>query len=321
MPEKTNSEKGIHFNRIWIIGVILGVIILSSVISWVIVRTLAAPRQIEDTTTGQTTQMTTVITGINNTMQHLQDSQTGIGNFSDNLNNSSISLETGLDQLSSAIQTQINAANTLMQSQYNSIQAQFGQINNSLLELTSGINGDISNINSDVSGLQNQITGKANQSDLTNLTNAVNTLTSTVNNNANIVSTLQTSINNITISVPSGVINANNDADRFIWTADASYAVTKIVFQQSAIENTSANTTLMVSKVPNGTAISSGLPLLANSINLKTNLNANTILAASLSSTASNLQLAAGDSLALDFTNAITEYVGCVTITLTRVQN
>jgi hypothetical protein len=321
MTEKTNSEKGVHFNRTAIIGVVLGVIILSSVISWGIVRIQAAPRQIQDTTTGQTTQMTAVITGINNTVQHLQDSQTGIGNFSDNLNNSSQSLQAGLDQLSSATQTQINAANTLMQSQFNSIQVQFGQVNNSLLQLTSGINGDISNINNDVSGLQDQITGKANQSDLTNLSNTVNTLTSTVNNNAHSISTLQTSINNITIPIPSGIINANNEADRFIWTADAAYTVTKIVFQQSAIENTSTNTTLMVSKVPNGTAISSGLPLLANSVNLKTNLSANTILAASLSSTASNLQLAAGDSLALDFTNTITEYVGCVTITLTRVQN
>jgi hypothetical protein len=321
MPEKANSEKGVQLNRTVIIGVVLGVIILSSMISWGIVRIQAAPRQIQDTTTGQTTQMTAVITGINNTMQHLQDSQTGIGNFSDNLNNSSLSLQSGLDQLSSATQTQINAANTTMQSQFNSIQVQFGQVNNSLLQLTSGINGDISNINNDVSGLQDQITGKASQSDLTNLTNTVNTLTSTVNNNANTVSTLQTSINSITISIPSGVIDTNNDIDRFIWTADAAYKVTKIVFQQSTIENTSANTTLMVSKVPNGTVISSGLPLLANAVNLKTNLSANTILAASLSSTASNLQLATGDSLALDFTNSVTEYVGCVTITLTRVQN
>jgi hypothetical protein len=314
MSEKPNSNKGIHLNRIWIIGIILGVVLLSSLISWGMVYTQAAPRQTQDMATGQTTKMTDIITGINNTMQHLQDSETGISDFSDNLNNSSQSLQTGLDQLSSATQTQINAANTSVQNQYNNIQLQFGQVNNTLSLLTTGINGDISSINSDMSGLQNQIAGKANQSDLTTLTNTVNTLSSTILN-------IQTSINNITISVPSGAINANNDTDRFIWTADAAYKVTKIVFQQSAIENTSANTTLMVSKVSNGTAISSGLFLLANPVNLKTNLSDNTAFTTNLNSTTANLQLAAGDSLALDFTNSITEYIGCVTITLTRVQN
>ncbi len=43
------------------------------------------------------------------------------------------------------------------------------------------------------------------------------------------------------------------------------------------------------------------------------------IISATLSSTTANLQLTVGNSLALDFTNNINEYVGVVTITLKRI--
>jgi hypothetical protein len=121
------------------------------------------------------------------------------------------------------------------------------------------------------------------------------------------------------ITVQSGIIDSTYDADRFIWTADAAYQVTKVEVIASAIENSSATTTLMVEKVPSGTAIGSGTDILAAALNLKTGVTANTKAAPALHATAANLQLAAGDSLALDFTNALTEFVGCVTITLKRI--
>lgn len=121
------------------------------------------------------------------------------------------------------------------------------------------------------------------------------------------------------ITVQSGVIDATYDADRFIWTAPWACQVTKVEVVQSAIEATSETTTLMIEKVPSGTAIGSGTDILAAALNLKTGVTANTKAAPALHATEANLQLAAGNSLALDFTNAITEYVGCVTITLKRI--
>lgn len=121
-----------------------------------------------------------------------------------------------------------------------------------------------------------------------------------------------------TISVQSGIIDATYDGDRFIWTAPAPCNVVAIYFQQSVIENTSGTTTVNVVKVANTAAIGTGTSLLSGgtAINLKTGVVANTVLNAPLSATAGALSLAALDSLALDFTNALTEYIGCITVWL-----
>jgi len=127
----------------------------------------------------------------------------------------------------------------------------------------------------------------------------------------------------LTISIPSGLIDKNNDTDHYIWTADAAYQVVSIKFQQSAVEITNTATALMLKKVPNGYTISYGYDLLTTStpVNLSTGVAANTFLTATLNTTTSYLQFAAGDSLALNFSaqNALSEYVGCVTITLKRM--
>jgi hypothetical protein len=75
----------------------------------------------------------------------------------------------------------------------------------------------------------------------------------------------------------------------------------------------------MLEKVPSGTAIGGGSDLLSAAVNLKTGVTANTVLAPTLNSTVANLQFAAGNSLALDFTNGVTEYCGCITIVLKRI--
>src|SRR5262245_42377828 len=116
-------------------------------------------------------------------------------------------------------------------------------------------------------------------------------------------------------SIVSGVIDATYDGDGFIWTAAAPCQVISIMFQQSVIEATGNSTTIDVKKVPSGAAsIAAGTTLLSAAINLKTGVVANTVLSAPLTATAASLVLAATDSLALDFTNAITEYIGCITV-------
>jgi hypothetical protein len=108
------------------------------------------------------------------------------------------------------------------------------------------------------------------------------------------------------------MIDHNYDTDRFIWTADAAYEVTRVTFLRSEIENTRIHTTLMLKKVPSGTEISSCSDLLSEAVNLKTGVVASAVLAATQNSTVSDLQFVIGDSLALNFTNTITEYDGCV---------
>lgn len=112
----------------------------------------------------------------------------------------------------------------------------------------------------------------------------------------------------------SGVIDATYDQDRFIWVVPAPMVVVSIVFCQSAIENTSNTTTVDVRKCANLQAPSAGTTLLAAAINLKTGVVATTVLSAPLTATTANLTLAANDQIALDFTNAITEYVGFVQV-------
>lgn len=119
-------------------------------------------------------------------------------------------------------------------------------------------------------------------------------------------------------TVQSGIIDTTYDTDRFIWTAPFACIVVSVKAMQSAIEASGASTTLMIEKVPSGTAIGSGTDILAAAVNLKTGVTANTVETLTLHATAANYTLAAGDSLGLDFTNAITEYVGCVTITLEK---
>lgn len=120
------------------------------------------------------------------------------------------------------------------------------------------------------------------------------------------------------ITIQSGIVDATYDTDRFIWTAPWACTVTKVEGIASAIESSSATTTLMIEKVPSGTAIASGTDILAAALNLKTGVTANTKVAPALHATAANLALDAGDSLALDFTNALTEFVGCFTVTVER---
>lgn len=69
-----------------------------------------------------------------------------------------------------------------------------------------------------------------------------------------------------------------------------------------------------VRKVPSGTAITSGTALHTGTINLKG--TADTVQTLTLSTTSSDLDLDAGDSLAVDFAGTLTVATGVVTVGL-----
>lgn len=75
-----------------------------------------------------------------------------------------------------------------------------------------------------------------------------------------------------------------------------------------------AGATAVVRKVPSGTAIGSGTALHTGTLDL--NGTANTNQAATLSSTSTDLLLAAGDALALDVSGTTTNATGVVTVDL-----
>ena len=116
----------------------------------------------------------------------------------------------------------------------------------------------------------------------------------------------------------SGIMDATYCVDRFLWTAPWACTVTAIYFQQSAVEASGSSTTVMPKKVPTATAVASGNALLAAAVNLKTGVVVNTTLAPALTATGADLALVAGDSIGLDFTNAITEYKGSCTIAISK---
>lgn len=111
--------------------------------------------------------------------------------------------------------------------------------------------------------------------------------------------------------VSSWSIDANFDTDRVIFTAPVACQLVKVIVNQTVIEATGASSTVLPRKVASGQAITTGVGLFAAALNLKTGVVANTPLTATLTSTPADLVFAAGDWLGLDFTNALTEYVGC----------
>lgn len=75
--------------------------------------------------------------------------------------------------------------------------------------------------------------------------------------------------------------------------------------------------TAVVRKVPSGTAIASGTALHSGTFNLKG--TAVTQQALTVSTTAADLLLAAGDSLAVDFTGVLTSATGNITVGMNPV--
>ncbi|TAK33753.1 MAG: hypothetical protein EPO21_11775 [Chloroflexota bacterium] len=119
-------------------------------------------------------------------------------------------------------------------------------------------------------------------------------------------------------AVSTGVIDATYDGDRYFFVASERVRVVAVEEINSAIENTSATTTVMVEKHVDAQAIghANEKSVLAAALNLKTGCTANTRQSLGLTATAADLVLEKGHALALNFTNALTEYVGTMTVWL-----
>jgi hypothetical protein len=102
-------------------------------------------------------------------------------------------------------------------------------------------------------------------------------------------------------------------ADASFFVADRAYVVKGIRGVNDVI-GTGGACTAVVRKVPTGTGLTSGTALHSGSYNLVGTAATNQIL--TLSTTASDLLLAAGDRLAIDYTGTATSAIGAVTVTM-----
>ena len=102
-------------------------------------------------------------------------------------------------------------------------------------------------------------------------------------------------------------------ADTSFFTADRPYVVQGIRGRVD-VAGTGGACTAVIRKVPSGTALASGTALHSGSYNLVGTATQSQAL--TLSTTASDLLLAAGDSLAIDYTGTATSAIGSVTVTL-----
>ncbi|WP_343577945.1 hypothetical protein [Pseudomonas sp.] len=101
--------------------------------------------------------------------------------------------------------------------------------------------------------------------------------------------------------------------DSTIFTADRHYVV-QAIRGRVDVAGTGGACTAVIRKAASGTAITSGTALHSGSFNLVGTANAQQAL--TLSTTASDLLLAPGDSLAYDLTGTATSAVGNITVFL-----
>lgn len=116
-----------------------------------------------------------------------------------------------------------------------------------------------------------------------------------------------------------GVWNASTEwlatsVDKRFFTATRPYIVKAISATVTVAGTDASAVTATIRKVPSGTAITSGTALHSSTVNLKG--TADTKQNLTLSTTASALAIAAGDSLAIDFTGTLTSATGTVTVSL-----
>lgn len=106
---------------------------------------------------------------------------------------------------------------------------------------------------------------------------------------------------------------AATTVDCTMFTADRPYVV-KAIRGRVDVAGTGGACTATIRKVPSGTALTSGTALHTGSFNLVG--TAATQQALTLSTTASDLLLAAGDSICFDLTGTATSAVGAISVAL-----
>lgn len=102
--------------------------------------------------------------------------------------------------------------------------------------------------------------------------------------------------------------------DKRIFTANRAYVVKGIRGTVTVAGVDASAVTAVVKKVPSGTAITSGTALHSGTFNLKGTADTGQTL--TLSTTATDLNIAAGDSIAIDFTGTLTSATGVITVDL-----
>jgi hypothetical protein len=105
-----------------------------------------------------------------------------------------------------------------------------------------------------------------------------------------------------------------SSVDKSFFIANRSLIVKAIYLRPDTAGTDASAVTAVVRKVPSGTAITSGTALHSGSFNLKGTVNTNQTV--TLSTTPSDLAMAAGDALALDFTGVLTSAAGVATVAL-----
>lgn len=107
-------------------------------------------------------------------------------------------------------------------------------------------------------------------------------------------------------NVPAGAVAADYEGCFFI--ADRAYEIVSVKERHLVAGSDGGAVTVMLKKVPSGTAPSAGVDTLSGGINLKA--AANTNQNGALHGTPGNYQLAAGDALALVTTGTLTAVDG-----------
>jgi hypothetical protein len=105
--------------------------------------------------------------------------------------------------------------------------------------------------------------------------------------------------------------------DKRIFTANRAYRIVAIRGTPDVAGTDGGGVTAEVRKVPSGTAITAGTVVHTGTYNLKGTVD--TVQSLTLSSTDANLLLAAGDSLAIDFTGTLTSATGVISVGLLPV--
>lgn len=105
-----------------------------------------------------------------------------------------------------------------------------------------------------------------------------------------------------------------SSVDKVFFVADRAYRVHGIRARVTVAGTDGSAVTAAVVKAASGTAIGSGTALHSGTVDLKGTANTNQTL--TLSTTSSDLDLAAGDCLAVDFTGTLTAATGAVTVSL-----
>lgn len=105
-----------------------------------------------------------------------------------------------------------------------------------------------------------------------------------------------------------------NSVDQAFFVASRAYRVKSIIGRPTVAGTDGSAVTAVVKKAASGTAITSGTALHSSTYNLKGTAATNQTL--TLSTTSTDLDIAAGDAIGIDFTGTLTAAVGVITVAL-----